>query len=290
MAEQSITFVTAFFDIDRVTDDPMTKYENYFGLIQKLLTIPVNIYFITTPAIHDKLQYEKRSSLKFHLVDSVPFFDNLPIIETCWNNYQTSNKRKDTAKFACFTHAKFHFVQQAITANPFNSTHYAWMDAGILKIATNPERLIQLRAPDKIKLLMLYYINNSETRTYNFVLTCRYKIAGGFFVGPRELMSKFYEEVKLEAEASIKQNIFGLEQEYMAIVYRKHPELFEPYYGGFCDLFTNYDTCCNSFGLVTNFLKQAIEDNDFIEARKVAKYLLASPNYTGNRQALLALL
>lgn len=286
----SITFVTAFFNINRVTNNPMIKYENYFDWIQQLLQLPINLYFITTADVHARLQYEPRDSLKFHIVDKIPFFDKLPLIEGCWDKYRTNNKEKDTAKFACLTHAKFHCIKQAININPFDSTHYAWIDAGILKIARNAELLSQLVAPDKIKLLMLNYTSNNEIKRGDFVLTCRYKIAGGLFVGSKALMEKFIDAMITEAEVSLKQGIFGLEQEFMAIVYKKQPELFEPYYGDFCDLITNYHSCNNTFWLVTQCMIQALQDNNIIEAKKVAAYLFASPNYNGDKRALLTIL
>jgi hypothetical protein len=287
--QSSITFVSAFFNIGRVANHPLLKYDNYFNWINQLLKTPINLYFITTADIHDRLQYEPRNTLKFHIVteDKIPFFDKLPLITQCWEKYRTNNKEKDTAKFACLTHAKFHCVQQAIANNPFDSTHYAWIDAGIFKIAKGTEELLQLTAPDKIRLLILNYIDNNETKHHNFVLTCRYKIAGGFFVGPKVLMIKFIDAMITEVEASLTQNIFGLEQEYMALVYKKHPELFEPYYGDFCDLITNYHACCNTAWLIMQYLIKALENNDIGEAKKVAKYLIDSPNYNGDKRTLL---
>lgn len=269
----SITFVTAFFDIGRKTDDPSNKFENYFDRISALLKIPINLYFFTSQAVHDRLVYEPRQNLKFVITEDIPYFDRLPQVEEIWKTYITDNPTKDTPQFACFTHAKFQFVKRAMEANPFDSTHYAWIDAGIFKVATNGERLPQLRPPAKIKLMNLNYIGETEVSHPDFIRTCRYKIAGGFWIGPKDLMSKFIDLMIGIVEADLAQGRFGLEQEYMAIIYRRHADLFDPYYGTFTDLIVNYERCERSHYLVNAVFHAAMKEGDPTEQMKVAMYL-----------------
>jgi hypothetical protein len=273
----SITFVTAFFDIGRKTDDPSNKFENYFERINALLKIPINLYFFTTQDMHDKLVYEPRPNLKFMIVEAIPYFDRLPQVEQIWKTYITDNPTKDTPQFVCFTHAKFQFVKRAIEANPFDSTHYAWIDAGLFKVATHGERLPQLTTPNKIKLMVLHYIGKNEVLDPNFILTCRYKIAGGLWIGPKDLMLRFIDLMIEVVETDLAQNRLGLEQEYMAIIYRRHPDLFDPYYGTFADLILNYERCERSHHLANNVLFAAAQNSDPDELIRVARYLDKKP-------------
>lgn len=269
----SITFVTAFFDIGRKTEEPLQKYDNYFAWITKLLELPINLCFYTTQDIHDKLVYTPRSNLKFIITDKIPMFDKLSQIKTIWPSYITNNREKDTAEFACLSHSKFHFLKQAIEDNPFNSTHYGWIDAGLLKIAKEAELIPLLNPPDKVKLLLMNYINKDEVLNPAFVRTCRYKIAGGLFIGPKAMMKEFTEEIINLAIEDINKGNFGLEQEYMAIIYCRRRELFSPYYGDFCDLIYNYNMCQRNKWLPERVLQEAIRTGDIIEQESVVDHL-----------------
>lgn len=274
----TITFVTSFFDIGRKTDAPMQKFDNYFAWIETLLRLPINIYFFTSPEIHDRINYTPRSNLKFKFLPEVPYFDRIDEIKDAWKNYVTGNTAKDTPEFGAMTHAKFMFLCQAIAYDPFGSEHYAWIDAGLVKVATNPELIPMLSPPDKIRMMMLNYISNAEVNDPNFIYSCRYKYAAGIFIGPKALMRVFCLRMMAQAEYDLFYNRFGLEQEYMAIVYRKHPELFDPYYGDFSDLVVNYSEANSNPHIAKTIMNEALKHNDKEEAKKVAHYILRSPN------------
>lgn len=214
--------------------------------------------------------------MKFKLVEEIPYYDRLTEIQGAWRNYITNNPRKDTPEFGAITHGKFKFLYQAIADDPFGDEHYAWIDAGIFKIALHPELIPGLIPPSKVKIMILNYISKEEVNNENFVNSCRYKCAAGFFVGPKELMRVFCLLILAQGEYDLYHKRFGLEQEYMAIVYRKHPEVFDPYYGDFSDLIINYYITNNNYDIVKRILIEAIRYGDKEEAQKVAKYLLRS--------------
>lgn len=274
----AITFVTSFFDIGRQTDAPMQKFDNYFAWIEELLKLPINIYFFTSPGLHNRFNYTPRPNLKFKFLPEIPYFDRLDDIKEAWKNYVTGNTSKDTAEFGAMTHAKFRLLCQAIIDDPFGDDHYAWIDAGLLKIATNPELIPSLTPPNKVRMMMLNYISDDEVKDPNFVYSCRYKYAAGLFIAPKVLMRVFCLLMIAQAEHDLFYNRFGLEQEYMAIIYRKYPELFDPYYGTFSDLIVNYLGCNRNSYVTKDILTTALKHNDKIEAAKVAKYILQAPD------------
>jgi len=175
------------------------------------------------------------------------------------------------------THAKFNFLCQSMTDDLFRSSHYGWIDAGLVKVATNIELIPMLSPPDKIRMMMLNYISNAVSDP-NFIYSCRYKYAAGVFIGPKPLMRVFCLRMIPQAEYDLFYNRFGLEQEYMAIVYRKHPELFDPYYGDFSDLIVNYSEARSNSHIAKGILNEALKHNDKQKAKKVAHYILRSPN------------
>jgi len=281
------TFVTSFFDIGRKTDATMQKFDNYFAWIKQLLELPINIYFFTTPELHEQFNYTPRSNLIFKLIPEAPYFDRIDKIKEAWTRYQTGNPSKDTAEFGAITHAKFIFLCQAIAHDPFGDINYSWIDAGLLKIATDPELIPNLKYGDKIKLMMLGHVSREEVERPDFVSTCQYKFAAGLFGGPKQLMRIFCLRMIAQAEYDLYIKRFGLEQEYMAIIYRKYPELFAPYYGSFCDLIVNHNSHYSNYPLIKNILLTALKNNDKDEAIKVIKYVQDSPYIDDNQKHLL---
>lgn len=282
---KSITFVTSFFDIGRNSDSYFQNFENYFNWIKQLLDIPINIYFFTSPELHDRFKYTPRSSLIFKFISDIPYFDKLNDIKETWKDYITDNPTKDTPEFAAITHAKFNFLCQAIMDDPFGDSHYSWIDAGILKIATNPELLPEIHITNKIKCMMLRHVTMDEINDINFIKTCRYKFAAGLFAGPKELIRVFCLKMMAEAEYSLYNKRFGLEQEYMAIIYKKNPELFDLYYGSFCDLIINFNEYTNNCKYIESIFIESLKNGDRYEATNIAKYLVQSSlSHVDNKQ------
>ena len=81
--------------------------------------------------------------------------------------------------------------------------------------------------PDKIKCLLLNYIDSKEVINPWFVLSCKYKIAGGLFIGPKELMKNMSNLLIQHFLFYMNNGYVGLEQEYIAIIYKKYSYMFE---------------------------------------------------------------
>jgi len=268
-----ITYVSGFFDIERVTDAYLQNPENYYGWINQLFLYDIHLYFFTTEDIYKRLVFTPRPNLHFKILEHPPYYEKYEETKENWKKYQTGNPNKDTYQFGCLTNGKFLLLEEAIKLNPFNHTHYSWIDAGITKIVLQPELILDIKLPSKIKLLLLNYINPEEIKQKEFVLTCRYKIAGGFFIGPKDLMLSFSKWI----QELIKDGIHGLEQEYMAIIYRIHNDVFDPYFGDFCDLIRNIETTTNMSWLIKRNLDQAFDNKDSSEVHRIISYLLKSP-------------
>lgn len=222
------TYTTFFYDLGR--SDP---YPNW---INALLKSGFNLVFYTTKDFHDRLTYTKRDNLLFVYED----FDEsgLEPFQLSWNKYKSSNPGKDSYKFAHLTHRKFDYVLRTIQLNPFGSTHFGWIDAGIAKVSTT------LTVPEVDKDEIQLLIMSSQTYKYKnkgFVLSPKQMIAGGFFVGSKDHMIKFCklmisERDKLE---------LGLEQEHMVCVYMENRSLFLPYYGYYGNIISNLTDVTN---------------------------------------------
>ena len=263
-----ITYVSYFFDINRdISGTSLPSLDKYIDWMEQLFNLGLNMYFLTTFELHYKLRYKPRSNLYFKFLEDVPGMNKLAEVRKRWEGYDTNNPKKDTAEFAILMHAKFPALLMAIEENIFNNDYYAWIDAGLLKIATHPQLLLTITPSDKIKLMLMNYIGKDEVSDPDFFRSTRYKIAGGFFTGNAENM-------KLLAEDLVQQKFTGLEQEYLALAYRKFYHLFDPYYGDYSELICNYEKEKNNLWLAHRLLNVAIHHGDKEEEERVKKFLL----------------
>ena len=250
-----ITYVTCFYDIGRKSDTTF-----YMDHINYLLSLPLNIIFYTEPKILTKLSYIQRDTLKIILDEPIYFFSMLDRIKSAMKNYLTNNPIKDTAEFAALTLSKFDFLRKSIIDNPFHTSNFAWIDAGLHKVATHMDMLPTLIPPDKISLMLIEYTFATEILNYDFIKLCRYKVAGGLFSGPNDLMITFCDKVISTAMDFLDKDLFGLEQEFITIVFVQNKAMFKPYYGDFSDLVCNYYKPTNNIWLVMKYLYMSVND------------------------------
>lgn len=247
------TFVTGFFNLRRVDDPQSTNFEQYFAALQVLLDTPINLILYTTADIVDKLQYTARDNLQVVALSSMPYQHLVPEITATWGKYITNNAPKDTPAFAAMCLSKFALLLRAMRDNPFQTDHFAWIDAGLSLKVHDWHLLPSLTPSDKVKIMHLNPTNTEEVNLYQFVHTCRYKCAAGLFTGHRKYMRKYCLKVIETARHYLDLGHFGLEQEFMAIVCVRYPQWITAYYGDFWDLVGNYTELTRSQYIADKF-------------------------------------
>jgi hypothetical protein len=273
----SVTYVSAFYNIGRVSSHPMLSFESYFARIEQLFALPIKLVFFTTSDILARLEgrYTPRADLIIHVEEVHPYAGYVGEIQNIWGSYQTNLPSKDTAEFAALTFAKFMWVKAAIDTNLHKTTHFAWIDAGLFKIATEADLIPSLIPHDKVRIMIMNYTTLSEVEDPNFVLTCRYRTAGGFFTGRADFMLRLCRFMITTSLSYLAQGQFGLEQEFMIICYVKHPDLFDPYYGDFHNLINGYyhPTDATPHWLIPRVRSEALRHNDQLELSRIDRYL-----------------
>jgi hypothetical protein len=89
-------------------------------------------------------------------------------------NILNLNKDKDTTLYIVLNNNKFDFMERAIELNPFQSSHFLWMDFGINHVAKDV-KLIHTwfpHIPDKIKQLCgwtIFWIHGKSIEVFPFV-------------------------------------------------------------------------------------------------------------------------
>lgn len=203
----SITFVTSFIDI----------YENKEELIK----------LDARRSIDERIQYFKQlASTGIQIV--VYIYDNIeekikPIVKE-YNNviykvievkntfiWKTVNEHnlsmpmnrctvKDTFEYMTLINCKIEFMKNAIDINPWNSSHFAWIDFAIFYVFKNPDSckkwlyyLSKLKLNPKFLTFPGCYSSKLNQDDINYILDNVYwRFCGGFLIGDKESIMNFY--------------------------------------------------------------------------------------------------
>lgn len=199
------TFVTAFMNI---YEKPFQNKDLdwRFQHFRKLAATGINIAVIVSP------------DCATYMEDAVKEYPNVLVIRQMnlsetWV-YQTYHKvindgvdvelpnsrseQKDTKEYILLMNAKTEFLKIAIEANPFGSTHYAWIDFNIYHIFGGKEqRVFELLQGLSRRTMAPYFLTlpgcwNKENVNESFLLNdiC-WRFCGGFFIGSADRALEF---------------------------------------------------------------------------------------------------
>lgn len=113
---------------------------------------------------------------------------------------QQRNIQKDTHKYMCLMNAKTEFVADAIERNPWNSTHFAWIDFNVSYIFKNGEKERTLRflkeldlykLPDQCMMIPGCWTPYDNVHIAHVTECIFWRFCGGFFIGDANSLLKF---------------------------------------------------------------------------------------------------
>lgn len=269
------TIVTMFYDI-RKNEKNVKNKNKYIELAQQfILTLCYPIIFFIDDEdteIYEYIYNARKSDelfkftniIKYNLKNTY-FYKDLSRLEELQRKFCIKNGSltKDTSMYIILTNNKFFFMEKAIELNPFNSSHFIWMDFGINHVAKNTEIIHDwiLKVPDKIKQLCINpYIESIEPKIYfeNIWHNC----AAGLFSGSKENLLKYVALFKQKTEQIYNEEWYQLEEAVMTIIQRENPDLFDFYYGDYEGIISNYLKPMHSCGLINTNMQKCLTMNN----------------------------
>ena len=202
----SVTFVKAFLDLNTLEKNrPGDKNTSFY--IQKgieLLSYPYSFIVFIDNDSYKLLPENVRSceTITFYTVE----IETLPVYYLLDPNLTLPsgrNMKKDTYHYLCVNISKTSLIEKAIEYNPYESTHFAWIDFGILHIIKDNEK-------DQIKDALYNISNYRENRIripgcidpkngvpnlLSFKDFPLWVFCGGFFCGEKNELKKFSADV-----------------------------------------------------------------------------------------------
>lgn len=175
--------------------------------------------------------------------------------------------------------SKISLVTRTIEENPFHTSHFVWLDFGISPRVLKDDMInkpLLAQIPDKIKLLCMRYPSPAELDIHKFFKSHTNRFAGTMVTGSAENFKIFQQYLDEEIRYCLSQNAVDNDQSLFCLVFLKHPELFELYYGYWGELISNYYEITKNLAAVMHIAFTAKEEGrlDIYEdiLKRITKY------------------
>jgi hypothetical protein len=139
---------------------------------------------------------------------------------------------------------RYVMVNMAIEQNPFQSTHFGWVNMciermGWKNLAALNEALGQNR--NKFSTCWIDYQPQSLVINYPAYFTFgRCGMCSGFFTGRHDHFKAFNSAILQVFSECLQLGYGHADEQLYSIVYFRYPDIFEPYFGDYTEMITNY--------------------------------------------------
>jgi hypothetical protein len=206
-----------------------------------------------------------------------------PLIQQLYSQYVVTNRNpiKDTVLYHMLMYSRPEMWKYSITQNPFQTSKFICMDFGLVRFTNQLSEIETWTIRDKIKMLQIYPYLTEDPEPELYFRVTHHNVAGGMVTGSSknllELIDLFYVELKQMIEHQWCQ----LDEALMACVIRKHPDLFEFYYGDYSGIISNYHKT-RDVTSVSFMLQKYLDRGHYYEVQKI----LNTIDYRASTEAL----
>ncbi len=207
--KHNITIITSLVYVENNSN--FSQMPQIISHLSKLLEINIPIYIFVDPRYYSIIKNVITNIPHHHRyiqLEQIPFSFTW-IHQECYKRTQLQlpsnrNHEKDTKDFILSGHSKHQFIKEVAEKNPFQTTHFMWMDMDIPKIFhTKNETLQYLRELSRHYLVPSFitfpgcWSKLEKSKIMDVVNSVHWRFCGGFLLGDRESMLSFcklYEE------------------------------------------------------------------------------------------------
>jgi hypothetical protein len=241
------TFVTAFFDINRYERGDGRTIEEYLVWIQKTLQLNCNLYVFTESKFENFFRENRPPEYPMQLViidfKDLYFYRYRDRMIEILNNDNYKNRVQHPNRVECtlpeyniIQYSKFDCLNRVIDENIFCSSTFFWIDAGISRFFGNVDISKPYPGEQCIEFLnqrnnVFLIQNRPDLFTFEideeFIWKSDNLLYGTMFGGgPRVIKEMYCEIVGILENKMLALNNVNNEQLALAIIWKKHPELF----------------------------------------------------------------
>lgn len=287
-----VTLVTAFYDLtkyDGVIPGRRTA-ETYLELAKrKTLTIPYKMVIYSDTDYIDKIK-----TIREQVSDAPTEYITKPMHE--WEYYKQIDQIKESMTkgrsaalrkklhwkispgYSVCVCSKWACLKDTIDRNPYESTHFLWIDFGMGYLLDSNPKFGQHFAEfisnpsDKIKITQRWYVDEKIINTPEFIQN-GFAFAAGVFGGAKANLLEMKQLFDERRNTDLKQGLALVEEHLFAKLYVEYPDKFDLSYGDYYHILDNLYKPRMGFSYIVNefIIKQSGLNME--RARKVADQL-----------------
>jgi len=188
---------------------------------------------------------------------------------------------RNTPSYYLLCMARYECLQIAMELNPFESTHFGWVDLSMIRMGLrNLQTLDQALSlyRNKFSTVWIDYVSKGVAHNFpEYFKWGRCTMCSGFFTCHIDYMRQFCDRIQKKFLEVLTAGYGHADSQLYTLVYFDAPELFEPYYGDAGSMITNYERPYDHIGTIIHLLiTRSTEDRDYGVSRKACDALLAS--------------
>jgi hypothetical protein len=294
------TLVTAYFNLTSCPDasEEIRKRDKsyYFSHSLSTLSLPYHLVIYCDEEsrqeiakrrpeyLKNKTKYVVREFDSFtfhHQKETATFSDYREIIKSNREKNPYYFDERNTASYYLFCMSRYIMLKEIIKENPFQSTHFAWINFCIERMGyTNLKYLDEALSVRRNKFSTCYidYIPPELVKdTHEYYKWGRCGMCSGFFTGNKENMHKVCDLIEKKFIYYLNLGYGHADEQLFSPVYFENPELFEHYYGDYQQMITNYAYVYEApEAPLRNFIKNSYENKNYKKCLEACNYLLKS--------------
>ena len=256
--KKSLTLVTCLYDLKSKGNATSRKMDFYFQHGEWILSLDQYLVIWCDPHLAGKVweQREKHGLTNKTSVIGVPL-ESFKYYQQIMGKSKILKKTQgidnDEWSYIAMTCARLNMIEHTINLNPFNSSHYAWIDFGLFYVAQvkyiNTLHQICNDFPSKFRIMMVCDIAPSEVKDRSgYYSLFKHKLAGGLYIAPVEIMRLFLKAFELELGIMFKSGWCSLVETIFGAIYIQHQDWFDVYYGDYENIIGSYFICQSRTG------------------------------------------
>lgn len=249
------TLVTAYFNLTKEPDSsPEIKERDvsyYLKHAKDTMSVDQNLVVYCDKESRSQLELLRPTHLMSKTIFHEIEFSEFDIVQSCRSKIWENRKKhpynfdpRNTASYYLLCMVRYVIMKQTMEENPFKSTHFAWINMCMERMGwKNLAALSEVFEISRSKFSTCWIDYQPKELVENFELYFQYGRCGmcsGFFTGELTYFQKFCDKILSVFHECLEQGYGHADEQLYSIVYFRHPELFDPYFGDYQEMITNY--------------------------------------------------
>lgn len=263
------TVITLIYDVGNPAhiENLLLKSKQWIDLKCPLIIWTDDTYF---DRLKDIFMHKDNCTIYKRNIHEFDVNQKLDKITKLYRTYNVNNRNatKDTVLYHMLMYSRPQMWRESVIKNPYNTRHFICIDYGLTRFTDQLSVIEQWHTDDKLKVLLInpYLQSDPPPKTY-FTLTY-HNIAGGLLTGKGENILIYADLFYKELDLMIQDEWCQLDEALTATIARKHPTLFDYFYGDYCSIISNYEKTVNMTN-INNIINKYLNNHQHGDAQKV---------------------